>query len=188
MGCSHSIPKDMSSPQDIPTVVTNESQPHDTLHDNTADTLQTETKTENVVGDKTNVHPPPSLANETPFSTIYQYIYEYERKSQQPGLGWGSSYPLYLLPSDKGRFSNEGGTMFGREEVRQVIDPSMRDWELVEEEISEVNDRELQKVVTVCALGAITCCCCCYCSCIAVLALLLLLCLTSQYIQCNAGG
>lgn len=59
---------------------------------------------------------------------MYQYIYEYER--YHPELGWGNSSPGHLLPSDRGKYSNEGATVFSRDDMHLLIDASMRHWEL----------------------------------------------------------
>jgi hypothetical protein len=64
-----------------------------------------------------------------------QYIFEYERLHADQG--WGSSCPGHLLPSDKGKYSNRAATLHSRESVRDVVDPAVRNWEIVSNEVSE---------------------------------------------------
>lgn len=55
-------------------------------------------------------------------------VYEYERYS--PFLKWGNSYPGHLLPTDKGRFSNDTGTLF-KMSIDDVAPEIPAEWEVL---------------------------------------------------------
>jgi hypothetical protein len=155
MGCSSSVPEDVTtSPQDISIAVTDTMFPpstHEDAVDNSSkvkEPLDEEEVCENIhLHANEHVSMTQSRSDEESIApaheVVFIYIYEYER--HQPELGWGNSFPGHLLPSDKGRFSNEGGSLFSTESVTQVVDPCMRSWELDllphEQECSEVHVR-----------------------------------------------